>query len=139
VTIADNYDNLGYEPAAVTREARYSRYLDGERVAGQMRDLEPYQPVSAMPAVRRDLPEAALARLGARPGQRNLLVRVVLRHLDRTLTDAEANALRDRLYAAIHQGSRTSGRPVRIPCRPWSPRPGRGSSRRSSPTTARSG
>jgi phenylalanyl-tRNA synthetase alpha chain len=53
-----------------------------------------------------DLPEAALARLGARPGQRNLLVRVVLRHLDRTLTDGEANALRDRIYAAIHQGTR---------------------------------
>jgi phenylalanyl-tRNA synthetase alpha chain len=118
------------------------------RVAGQMRDLAPYQPVSAMPVVRRDLsvavdpgeddetlgdrvrdalgadadcvqevtvlsstacadlPEAALARLGARPGQRNLLVRVVLRHLDRTLTDGEANALRDRVYAAIHHGTR---------------------------------
>lgn len=259
VTIAGNYDHLGYEPAAVTRDARYTRYVDGERmlrshstamvppalrdlagrgeprhdvllvcpglvyrrdaidwqhtgtphqldlwwvsrapvgeaeldemiavllaalvpgrasrqhrrehpyttrgrqvdirllrsadprVAGQMRDLAPYQPVSAMPAVRRDLsvavdpgeddetlgdrvrdalgagadcveevtvvsstacadlPEAALARLGARPGQRNLLVRVVLRHLDRTLTDGEANALRDRVYAAIHQGTR---------------------------------
>jgi phenylalanyl-tRNA synthetase alpha chain len=53
-----------------------------------------------------DLPAAAADRLGARPGQRNLLVRVVLRHLERTLTDAEANALRDRVYAAIHQGSR---------------------------------
>jgi len=118
------------------------------RVAGQMRDLAPYRPVSAMPAVRRDLsvavdpdeddetlgdrvrdalgadadcvenvailsstrredlPEAAAARLGARPGQRNLLVRVVLRPLERSLTDAEANSLRDRIYAAIHQGAR---------------------------------
>jgi phenylalanyl-tRNA synthetase alpha chain len=113
-----------------------------------MRDLAPYRPVSAMPAVRRDLsvmagpgedgeilgdrirdalgadadcvedvavlsvtdyadlPPAAAQRLGARPGQRNLLVRVVLRHLERTLTDAEANELRDRVYAAIHQGTR---------------------------------
>jgi phenylalanyl-tRNA synthetase alpha chain len=113
-----------------------------------MSDLAPYRPVSAMPAVRRDLsvavgpedddetlgerirdalgpdadcvenvailsstdcadmPPAAAARLGARPGQRNLLVRVVLRHLERTLTDDEANALRDRVYAAIHQGTR---------------------------------
>jgi phenylalanyl-tRNA synthetase alpha chain len=31
-------------------------------------------------------------------------VRVVLRHLDRTLTDEEANRLRDRIYAASHQG-----------------------------------
>lgn len=118
------------------------------RVAGQMRDLGRYRPVSALPAVRRDLsvavgpdeddetlgdrirdalgadadcvenvtilsstpaedlPEAAAARMGARPGQRNLLVRVVLRHLERSLTDDEANALRDRIYAAIHQGTR---------------------------------
>jgi phenylalanyl-tRNA synthetase alpha chain len=118
------------------------------RVAGQMLDLAPYRPVSAMPAVRRDLsvavdaktddeilgdrirealgpdadaveevailsstscedlPGAAAARLGARPGQRNVLVRVVLRHLERTLTHEEANSLRDRIYAAIHQGTR---------------------------------
>ena len=117
------------------------------RVAGQMLDLAPYRPVSAMPAVRRDLsvavdaetddeilgdrirealgadadavedvailsstawedlPGPAAARLGARPGQRNVLVRVVLRHLERTLTDEEANSLRDRIYAAIHQGT----------------------------------
>jgi phenylalanyl-tRNA synthetase alpha chain len=130
------------------------------RVTSQMLDLAPYRPVSAMPAVRRDLsvavdagtddeilgdrirdalgadadaveeaailsstawedlPGAAAARLGAGPGQRNLLVRVVLRHLDRTLTDAEANSLRDRIYAAIHQGSRhqwatAAGQPAR--------------------------
>jgi phenylalanyl-tRNA synthetase alpha chain len=52
-----------------------------------------------------DLPPAATGRLGARPGQKNLLVRVVLRDLERTLTDAEANALRNRIYQALHQGS----------------------------------
>jgi phenylalanyl-tRNA synthetase alpha chain len=52
-----------------------------------------------------DLPPAAIARLGLLPGQRNLLVRVTLRRLERTLTDDEANELRDRIYAAIHQGS----------------------------------
>jgi phenylalanyl-tRNA synthetase alpha chain len=57
-------------------------------------------------AERAELPPAAIARIGLRPGQRNLLVRVVLRRLDRTLTDPEANDLRDRIYAAIHQGSR---------------------------------
>jgi len=118
------------------------------RIAGQMRDLAPYQPVSAMPAIRRDLsvavdpgadeqtlgdqirdslgpdaecvqdvailsstpcedlPQAAAERLGARPGQCNLLVRVVLRHLERTLTGDEANKLRDSIYAAIHLGAR---------------------------------
>ena len=52
-----------------------------------------------------DLPEAARSRLGMSPAQKNVLVRVVLRPFDRTLTDAEANALRDRVYAALHQGA----------------------------------
>jgi phenylalanyl-tRNA synthetase alpha chain len=117
------------------------------RIAGQMTDLAPYRPVSAMPPVRRDLsvaiqaddtaedlgdrvrdalgpdadaveevavlaetphhllPPQAVARLGIRPGQKNVLVRVVLRHLERTLTHEDANRLRDRIYAALHQGS----------------------------------
>lgn len=49
-----------------------------------------------------DVPPVARARLGLKPGQRNLLVRVVLRPWDRTLTDAEANDVRDRIYAALH-------------------------------------
>jgi len=117
------------------------------RIAGQMRDLAGYRPVSSMPPVTRDLsvavaededeetlgdrvrdvlggdasyveqvrvlsataydqlPEPAVRRLGARPGQRNLLVRVVLRDLEKTLTNEAANALRDRIYLAIHEGT----------------------------------
>jgi phenylalanyl-tRNA synthetase alpha chain len=117
------------------------------RVAAQMLDLEPYRPVSTLPAVDRDLslvldgddtledlgdrvraalgeraeeveavtvlsetphdalPPAARARLGIAPGQRNVLLRVVLRALDRTLTHAECNALRDAIYAALHRGT----------------------------------
>ncbi|MBV9847877.1 MAG: hypothetical protein JOZ47_22825 [Kutzneria sp.] len=51
------------------------------------------------------LPPRAVARLGARPDQKNVLLKVILRHLDRTLTDREANLLRDRVYAAVHRGS----------------------------------
>jgi phenylalanyl-tRNA synthetase alpha chain len=51
------------------------------------------------------LPAAARARIGLSAGQKNLLVRVVLRDLERTLTAGEANALRDRIYAALHRGS----------------------------------
>jgi phenylalanyl-tRNA synthetase alpha chain len=121
---------------------------DDPRVGRQMLDLDPYQRVSVMPAITRDLsvavwadddeetigdrirdalgadasrveearvlaatdcqllPEPAIARLGALPGQRNLLVRVVLRDLDSTLTNEAANALRDRIYLALHQGTR---------------------------------
>ncbi len=51
------------------------------------------------------LPAQALARLGARVDQKNILTRIVLRHLDRTLSDHEANVMRDRIYAALHQGT----------------------------------
>jgi phenylalanyl-tRNA synthetase alpha chain len=51
------------------------------------------------------LPATAIGRLGAKPGQKNLLVRVVLRDLDKTLTSQAANALRDRIYRALHQGT----------------------------------
>jgi phenylalanyl-tRNA synthetase alpha chain len=51
------------------------------------------------------LPPAAVERLGLLPGQRNVLLRIVLRHVDRTLTDEEANVLRDRIHAAVHQGT----------------------------------
>jgi phenylalanyl-tRNA synthetase alpha chain len=116
-------------------------------IAAQLADLGPYRPVSAMPAIRRDisiavdpgdvaedlgdrvrtalgeeatcvesvqilqetpcatLPAPALARLGARAGQKNVLIRIVLRHLEKTLSDREANTMRDRIYAALHQGT----------------------------------
>jgi phenylalanyl-tRNA synthetase alpha chain len=119
------------------------------RIADQMLDLAPYRAVSTMPPVVRDIsvatgshgdsddeaigdqvrdalgdqadlvesvtviqraihddvPPSARRRLGIAPGQDNLLIRVVLRAIDRTLTNAEANHLRDRIYAAVHQGS----------------------------------
>jgi len=53
-----------------------------------------------------DLPAQAVLRMGALPGQKNLLLRVVLRDLERTLTHAEANALRDSIYLALHAGER---------------------------------
>jgi phenylalanyl-tRNA synthetase alpha chain len=117
-----------------------------QRVAGQMRDLSLYRPVSTRPPVTRDLsiavpdsdaaeelgdrvraalgddadvveaveivsetpgpavPVIARARLGLQGGQKNVLVRVVLRHPTRTLTRAEANDYRDRVYDALHCG-----------------------------------
>jgi phenylalanyl-tRNA synthetase alpha chain len=55
-------------------------------------------PCAALPGPARD-------RLGIRPGQDNVLLRVVLRPTDRTLTAGEANALRDRIYGAVHEGA----------------------------------
>jgi phenylalanyl-tRNA synthetase alpha chain len=132
---------------------------DDPRIAGQMRDLGLYRPVSNRPAVSRDLsiavpasdaaeelgervrgalgddanaveaveilsetpgerlPEPARARLGLQAGQKNVLVRVVLRHPSRTLTREEANELRNRIYGALHRGTnpRTGHSSVRYP------------------------
>lgn len=52
-----------------------------------------------------NLPDPAKERLGITKGQKNLLVRVILRHLTKTLTDDEANLLRDRIYQALHEGN----------------------------------
>jgi phenylalanyl-tRNA synthetase alpha chain len=51
------------------------------------------------------LPAAAVSRLGITAGQKNVLLRVVLRALDRSLTHAECNELRDEIYAALHRGA----------------------------------
>jgi len=51
------------------------------------------------------LPPSAVKRMGICPGQKNVLLRVVLRALDRTLTHDECNTLRDDIYAALHRGT----------------------------------
>lgn len=51
------------------------------------------------------LPEPARERIGMAQGQKNVLVRIVTRDLVRTLTSAEANELRDAVYASLHEGS----------------------------------
>lgn len=118
------------------------------RIQDQMTNLEPWRPISTLPAMSRHisivigaddddetigdrirqamadrvddveavtvtartgyeaLPESARTRLGLRRGQVNALVRIVLRPLHRTMTDSEANLLRDRIYLAVHQGPR---------------------------------
>ena len=52
------------------------------------------------------LPPAAVARMGMSRRHKNVLVRVVIRPTDRPLSGAEANVLRDRIYGALHRGSR---------------------------------
>ena len=52
-----------------------------------------------------DLPDAARSRMGIAPDQKNVLIEIVLRHMTRSLTADEANALRDRVYLALHEGA----------------------------------
>ena len=79
----------------------------GDRVRAALGDradaVEAVQILSETPGA--ELPTAARERLGLQPGQKNVLVRVVLRHPDRTLTRDEANTLRDDVYDALHCGT----------------------------------
>lgn len=104
-----------YAMPAITRDLSVvcaDDHYDEETLGDRIRDalgadadrVEEARVLSATPYDQ--LPASAVARLGAVPGQRNLLVRVVLRDLDTTLTNAAANALRDRIYRALHQGTR---------------------------------
>ena len=52
-----------------------------------------------------DVAAEARERIGMGPGQKNVLLRIVIRDLVRTLTREEANELRDEVYLALHEGS----------------------------------
>lgn len=82
--------------------------LLGDRVRAAVGDR--VQDVESVEVLARtgweELPVAARVRLGLRPDQTNALVRLTLRPLGRTLTDAEANELRNQVYLAIHEGPR---------------------------------
>jgi phenylalanyl-tRNA synthetase alpha chain len=53
----------------------------------------------------RDPPPEARQRLGITPHQKNVLLRIIIRDLEHTLTSDEANVLRDDIYAATHEGN----------------------------------
>jgi phenylalanyl-tRNA synthetase alpha chain len=70
----------------------------GERID----DLESLSVLSS--TLYESLPPHVQDRLGMHPGQTNVLLRLTLRPIGRTLTDSEANVLRDQVYAAVHEG-----------------------------------
>jgi phenylalanyl-tRNA synthetase alpha chain len=53
-----------------------------------------------------NLPPKIQNRLGISENQKNVLVRISLRHLERTITNEEANQLYDRVYSEINKGSK---------------------------------
>ncbi len=52
-----------------------------------------------------ELPESARLRMGLSENMSNVLLRLHLSSLDRTLGADEANELRNRIYASVHQGA----------------------------------
>ena len=53
-----------------------------------------------------ELPKSAHERMGIGAGQKNVLLRLVIRHPTKTLTADEANRIRDRVYLELHQGTK---------------------------------
>lgn len=112
MTDLDPYRSVSDLPA-VTRDLSVAILVDadaeqlGDRIRTALGDrvdiLEAVTIVSETSYT--DLPPIARQRLGIKAAQKNVLVRLDLRPLDRTLTDAEANGLRDDVYEAIHEGS----------------------------------
>jgi phenylalanyl-tRNA synthetase alpha chain len=96
---------------SVAVDCRIENETLGDAVRGALGDdANVLESVSVLSRTPIDvLPEAARQRLGIRPGQVNLLIRMVLRALDRTMTDRDANRLRDRIYGAVHQGDPAPG------------------------------
>jgi phenylalanyl-tRNA synthetase alpha chain len=74
-----------------------------DALARDARSVESVEVLAATPAV--ELSPRARASLGMTEDQCNVLVRVVLRDPDRTLTSEMANQPRDRIYSHLHQGS----------------------------------
>ena len=86
----------------------------GDRVRSALGDrveqVEAVEVLSETPGSA--LSALAAARLGLLTGQKNVLVRLIIRDPHRTLTHDEANELRDHVYLALHEGTvQTLARP----------------------------
>ncbi|NUT36459.1 MAG: hypothetical protein HOV79_25680 [Hamadaea sp.] len=85
--------------------------LDAELLGDRVRDLlgaesDAVETVSVLSETAyADLPQTARDRMGLREGQKNVLLRLMLRHPTRTLTAEHANELRDRVYSGLHEGA----------------------------------
>lgn len=51
-----------------------------------------------------DLPEIAKLKLGIKPNQKNILVRISLRDLNRSITNQEANQIYKNIYQQVNEG-----------------------------------
>lgn len=106
------YVEVSNQPA-IKRDLSYSvpKGYAEEDISADIRDnlgrkvdtLEDVQILSETPYNR--LPLAVRDRLGCKPNQKNVLVRITLRHLERSISNHEANQIYDQLYKQINKGT----------------------------------
>ncbi|MGI9118080.1 MAG: hypothetical protein ACR2IQ_00835 [Minisyncoccia bacterium] len=111
MTNIEKFKSVSDKPA-MTRDMSYtvSKYDSEEDICEQIRNvfgtnadlLEEVKILDRTPYEK--LPEIARQRLGAKEGQDNVLVRIILRHPDKTLTKQEAADLYTSVYEKLHQG-----------------------------------
>ncbi|MGZ3143014.1 PheS-related mystery ligase SrmL [Lentzea chajnantorensis] len=100
------YRPISRHPAA-TRDISIvaDGHEDAETLGDRIRALDPQDLVEEIAVLSEtpaeELPAHVRERLGARPGQKNVLIRVTMRAPERTLTDRETNELRDRLLQRL--------------------------------------
>ena len=106
------YHEVSNQPA-ITRDLSYSvpqSYVE-EDLSDDIRkalgnELDTLESVELLSETSyTDLPPKIQERLGCLPEQKNVLVRIVLRHLERSITNDEANAIYTSIYASINKGT----------------------------------
>lgn len=77
----------------------------GDRIRSELIDLDCIESLLIKSETSYvELPSTAHARMGMQPNQKNILLQLTMRHMDRTLTDEEANAIRNNVYEILHEG-----------------------------------
>ena len=88
-------------------EASTNEEIIGDSVRGQLPEVESIETLLIKSETSYvDLPPSARSRMGMKPGQKNILLQVTIRDIDRTLTEKEANAIRNKIYQLLHRGEK---------------------------------
>ncbi len=112
MTNLEPYHEVSNQPA-IKRDLSYSvpqRYVEEDisddirqALGDKLDSLESVEVLSQTPYA--ELPEKIRERLGCQPLQKNVLVRITLRHLERSITNEEANRIYKRIYKKINKGT----------------------------------
>lgn len=87
---------MGYVEEDISEDIR-------QALGASVDTLEEVQVLSETPYA--DLPHVARKKLGIKSSQKNVLVRITLRHLERSITNSEANKLYGQIYSEVNKGT----------------------------------